>query len=87
LKPRRAGDNRALLWVRLDLATLLRRRDAEEDRAEASIIFSHIVKNVSGEYEPGFPDKPDLLKFLAVAEKALQLMRSRKQVEALRELT
>jgi len=79
-------NNRALLWIRLDLATLLRRRDAEGDRDQASANFDNIVKNISGDYDPGFPDDPDPPRLLAAAEKALRLVRARKHAEARREL-
>ncbi|KAF2967452.1 hypothetical protein GQX73_g6100 [Xylaria multiplex] len=78
-------NNRALLWVRLDLATMLRNRDAECDRAEASINFDKIVKDISGDYA-GFPDEPDPPRLLAAAEKALRLVRSRKHAEARHQL-
>ncbi|RYP45747.1 hypothetical protein DL768_007955 [Monosporascus sp. mg162] len=79
-------NNRALLWIRLDLATLLRRRDAEGDRDQASANFDNIVKDISGDYDPGFPDEPDPPRLLAAAEKALRLVRARKHTEARREL-
>ncbi|KAI1170940.1 hypothetical protein F4777DRAFT_591564 [Nemania sp. FL0916] len=78
--------NRALLWIRLDLATLLRRRDIECDRAEASILFDNIVKDISGDNEPGFPDEPDPPRLLAAAERVLRLVKSRKYAEARQEL-
>lgn len=78
--------NRALLWIRLDLATLLRKRDAEGDRDQASANFDNLVKDVSGENDPGFPDEPDPPRFLAVAERALRLVRAGKDAEARREL-
>ncbi|KAH8688945.1 hypothetical protein GQ44DRAFT_833163 [Phaeosphaeriaceae sp. PMI808] len=79
-------NNRALLWIRLDLATLLRRRDAEGDRDQASANFDNIVKDISVDYDPGFPDEPDPPRLLAAAEKALRLVRARKHPEARREL-
>lgn len=79
-------NNRALLWVRLDLATLLRQRGREGDLDQASANFNNIVEDVSGEYEPGFPNEPDPPRLLAVAENALRLVRSRKHAEAHREL-
>ncbi len=64
----------------LDLATFLRRRGAEGDRDQASANFDNIVKDVSGDHEPDSP------RLLAVAEKALRLVRARKHAEARREL-
>ncbi|KAK3939165.1 hypothetical protein QBC46DRAFT_316249 [Diplogelasinospora grovesii] len=79
-------NNRALLWIRLDLAALLRQRDAAGDRDLASACFDGIVKDVSGEYEPCFADEPDEPRLLAAAEKALRLVRSRRHAEARRQL-
>jgi tetratricopeptide (TPR) repeat protein len=79
-------NNRALLWIRLDLATLLKRRDAEGDRDQASVNFDNIVKDISGDSDPGFPDEPDPPRLLVATEKALRLVRARKHAEARREL-
>ncbi|KAF4625609.1 hypothetical protein G7Y89_g12557 [Cudoniella acicularis] len=79
-------NNRALLWIRLDLATLLKRRDAEGDRDQASANFDNIVKDISGDYDSGIPDEPDPPRLLAVAEKSLRLVRARRHHEARQEL-
>ncbi|KAI0893658.1 hypothetical protein F4806DRAFT_475357 [Annulohypoxylon nitens] len=68
-------DNRALLWIRLDLAMMLRGRNDEGDRYQASANFNNIVKDVSGNSEPGFLDEPDPPRLLDLAEKALTLVR------------
>ncbi|KAI1746680.1 hypothetical protein F4782DRAFT_523801 [Xylaria castorea] len=78
-------NNRALLWIRLDLAAMLRNRDAGCDRAEASMNFDKIVKDISSDHAD-IPDEPDPPRLLAAAEKALWLVRSRKLVEARHEL-
>ena len=78
--------NRALLWILLDLATLLRRRNAEEDQFQASANFDNIVKDISGNSEPGFSGEPDPPRLLATAEKALRLVRARKHLQARQEL-
>ncbi|KAK3946691.1 hypothetical protein QBC32DRAFT_128097, partial [Pseudoneurospora amorphoporcata] len=39
------------------------------------------LKDVSGESEPGFPDELDPPKLLALAEKALKLVRENKYAE------
>jgi tetratricopeptide (TPR) repeat protein len=79
-------NNRALLWIRLDLARLLRQRHDVGDGDLASSIFDNIVKDVSGDFEPGFPDEPDPPRLLAVAEKALKLVRDQRYDEAQRVL-
>ncbi|KAI1441011.1 hypothetical protein F5Y02DRAFT_411112 [Annulohypoxylon stygium] len=68
-------NNRALLWVRLDLAMLLRERNDEGDEYQASANFDNIVRDVSGNSEPGFLDEPDPPRLLDLAEKALSLVR------------
>ncbi|KAM3547906.1 hypothetical protein MY1884_009393 [Beauveria asiatica] len=68
-------NNRALLWIRLDLAELLRLRKHESDEAQANSNFDHMLRDVSGDCEPGYPDEPDPPRLLALADKALQLMR------------
>ncbi|KAM3558971.1 hypothetical protein ARSEF4850_004358 [Beauveria asiatica] len=75
-------NNRALLWIRLDLAELLRLRKHESDEAQANSNFDHILRDVSGDCEPGYPDEPDPPRLLALADKALQLMRDRNFSEA-----
>ncbi|KAK0707743.1 hypothetical protein B0H67DRAFT_588480 [Lasiosphaeris hirsuta] len=77
-------NNRALLWIRLDIAILLRRRDRDGDRDQANANFDNLVKDVSGDYDPGFPDEPDPPRLLEAAEKALILVRARKHLEARR---
>src|SRR3569833_1886573 len=79
-------NNRALLWIRLDLATLLRRRGAEGDADQADANIDNIVKDMSGDYDPGFSDEPDPPRLLAAAERALRLVRARKHAEARRML-
>jgi tetratricopeptide (TPR) repeat protein len=75
-------NNRALVWIRLDLADMLRLRNEEGDTQQASSLFDNLVKDLSGDCEPGFPDEPDPPRLLAVAEKALRLTRSLKHTEA-----
>ncbi|RTE73792.1 hypothetical protein BHE90_011776 [Fusarium euwallaceae] len=75
-------NNRALMWARLDLAAMLRQRDGEGDACQANSVFDNLVKDVSGDYEPGFPNEPDPPRLLAAAENALAFLRSRKHAEA-----
>ncbi|KAJ9133152.1 hypothetical protein NKR23_g10944 [Pleurostoma richardsiae] len=79
---------RALLWVIIDLADLLRRRGGEGDSDRASSNFDGLVverdessPQLADELEDAFavPDPPRLLN---VAEKALRLVRGRKFEEA-----
>ncbi|KAK4168220.1 hypothetical protein QBC43DRAFT_201581 [Cladorrhinum sp. PSN259] len=79
-------ENRILLWVRLDLATLLRARNATGDLEQAAANFDNLVKDVSGEEGLGFPDEPDPPRFWEAAERALRLVRDRKHLDAKREL-
>ena len=74
--------NRSLLWIRLDVAEMLRRRDNEGDSDEASAVFDHVMRDASGNEEPGFPDEPDTPRLLRIAERALGLVRTRKFKEA-----
>ncbi|KAK4223968.1 hypothetical protein QBC38DRAFT_35086 [Podospora fimiseda] len=79
-------ENRILLWIRLDLAKLLRARNSPGDVEQAAANFDHLVGDISGE-ELGaelFPDEPDPPRFWKVAEQALMLIRDRKHVEAKR---
>ncbi|KAK0652770.1 hypothetical protein B0T16DRAFT_406779 [Cercophora newfieldiana] len=76
--------NRALLWICLDLATLLRGRNRDGDRDQALANFDNLVRDVSGNSDRGFPDEPDPPNVLHVAEGALVLVRNRKYAEARR---
>lgn len=80
-------NNRALLWIRLDLATFLRLRGRGSDEDQASSNFDNIVKDISGEYEPSYPDEPNPPRLLAVAEQALRLVRVRQVSKARESLT
>ena len=61
---------------------MLRRRDNEGDSDEASAVFDHVMRDASGNEEPGFPDEPDTPRLLRIAERALGLVRTRKFKEA-----
>lgn len=76
--------NRALLWIRLDLASMLRQRGNEFDNYQASSNFDNLVKDASGDSEWGFSDQPDPPRLLEVSEQALMLVRARKPAEARR---
>lgn len=78
--------NRALLWIRLDLASMLRQRGNEFDDYQASSNFDNLLKDASCDSEPGFSDQPDPPRLLEVSEKALMLLRARKPAEARRTL-
>jgi tetratricopeptide (TPR) repeat protein len=71
-------NNRALLWIRLDLANMLRRRGSDGDEELAHAVFDGVVKDWSGNHAPGFPDEPDSAHLLKVAEEALALLRCHK---------
>ncbi|TKW52617.1 hypothetical protein CTA1_12552 [Colletotrichum tanaceti] len=77
-------NNRSLLWIRLDLAGLLRGRNGDGDLLQAHSNFHGIIKDVSGNCEPFFLDEPDPPRLLAIAEKALTLVRWRKYEDARR---
>jgi tetratricopeptide (TPR) repeat protein len=71
-------NNRALLWIRLDLAKMLKRRGSEGDEDLAHAVFDGVIKDWSSSHAPGFPDEPDSAHLLAVAEEALTLLRCHK---------
>lgn len=79
-------NNRALLWIRLDLADLLCDRGSEGDGDQASSNFDRIVRCISDDSEPRISDEPDSPRILAVAERVLRLVRARKYGEALKVL-
>lgn len=81
--------NRAILWAVLDLADMLRRRDKEGDKEQASANFDNILVDLSQSCEQGFcaVDEPDPPRLLQLAEKALQLVRARKFKESTELLT
>ncbi|KAH8880961.1 hypothetical protein GQ53DRAFT_832806 [Thozetella sp. PMI_491] len=81
--------NRPLMWVLLDLATLLRARDREGDKEHARSIFDHILVDLHEDCEiqvsrwlqttssMGDDHEPDPPRLLELAEKALCLLRFR----------
>jgi tetratricopeptide (TPR) repeat protein len=64
--------NRALLWICLDLATMLRHRSNEGDEHAARSLFHDIVEDIDSN-EPR--DEPDGPRLLELAEKAVRLVR------------
>jgi tetratricopeptide (TPR) repeat protein len=66
-----AHNNRALQWVRLDLAYMLRYRGGEGDEGLASSLFHGIVTDQT--HDPD--DEPDPPRWLEAAEGALKLLR------------
>ncbi|CAH0019507.1 unnamed protein product [Clonostachys rhizophaga] len=82
IKLDRDQNNLALLWARLDLADMLRRRGAEGDINTATVIFEKLVKGVSESDDPWVQDEPDSPKLLSVAEKALRMIRSGQHIKA-----
>jgi tetratricopeptide (TPR) repeat protein len=71
-------NNRALYWIRLDLATMLRYRAGEGDAGLARSLFDGIVTDQTDDPE----DEPDPPRWLEVAEDALKLLRFDKVNEA-----
>ncbi|KAG5657886.1 hypothetical protein KAF25_007919 [Fusarium avenaceum] len=71
-------NNRAVYWIRLDLATMLRYRAGEGDAALASSLFDGIVVDQTDDPE----DEPDPPRWLETAEDALKLLRFDKVTEA-----
>ncbi|KAM0214072.1 hypothetical protein ACHAQI_003692 [Fusarium lateritium] len=71
-------DNRALHWIRLDLASMLRYRAGEGDAPLASSLFDGIVTDQSDDPD----DEPDPPRWLVIAEEALKLLRFDKVSEA-----
>ncbi|KAJ4122983.1 hypothetical protein NW768_009974 [Fusarium equiseti] len=64
-------NNRALQWIRLDLAYMVRYRGGEGDGDLASSLFDGIVTDQTN--DPG--GEPDPPRWLDIAEKALKLVR------------
>jgi tetratricopeptide (TPR) repeat protein len=71
-------NNRAVYWIRLDLATMLRYRAGEGDDALASSLFDGIVTDQTDDPE----DEPDPPRWLEIAEDALKLLRLDKVTQA-----
>ncbi|KAF4996647.1 hypothetical protein FGRMN_4393 [Fusarium graminum] len=71
-------DNRAVHWIRLDLASILRYRAREGDAQLASSLFDGIVTDQADDPD----DEPDPPRWLRVAEDALKLLRYDKVKEA-----
>ncbi|KAJ6439251.1 endonuclease/exonuclease/phosphatase [Purpureocillium lavendulum] len=63
-------NNRSLLWVRLDLASMLRYRHREGDNSAAASLFQGIVTEALANDDTGEPDPPVVL---GLAEKAIRL--------------
>ncbi|KAJ6436701.1 mitochondrial-processing peptidase subunit alpha protein [Purpureocillium lavendulum] len=72
-KTDRKQNNRTLLWVRLDLAFMLRYRRREGDDDAAVSLFHGIVTEARHASPGSEPDPPRLLE---IAEKALRLVRA-----------
>lgn len=80
--------NRALLWIIVDLAILLRRRGKEGDEKQAESNFDHILRDLRFDetslHENGDPE-PDPPRLLKLAETALTLTR-RREFDEVRDL-
>ncbi|KAF5644071.1 hypothetical protein F52700_2639 [Fusarium sp. NRRL 52700] len=64
-------NNRALQWVRLDLAYMLRYRGRDGDEGTADSLFDGIVTDETNDPD----DEPDPPRWLEIAERALKLLR------------
>ncbi|KAF4955751.1 hypothetical protein FGADI_4322 [Fusarium gaditjirri] len=64
-------NNRALQWVRLDLAYMLRYRGRDGDEGTAGSLFDGIVTDEANDPD----DEPDPPRWLEIAERALKLLR------------
>ncbi|KAG5772428.1 hypothetical protein H9Q69_000467 [Fusarium xylarioides] len=64
-------NNRALQWVRLDLAYMLRDRGRDGDEGTADSLFDGIVTDEANDPD----DEPDPPRWLEIAERALKLLR------------
>ena len=72
------GRNRSLLWVRLDLATILRKDDKD---AEALMLFDNVVTSIDSDSSSSWEELHAPLE-LMIAEKGLRLLRDIKLYEA-----
>ncbi|KAJ6447172.1 lipase 2 [Purpureocillium lavendulum] len=77
----REQNNRALLWVRQDLARMLRYRGRDGDQQAATVVFNGLVCQKSSG-DDAWGDEPDSPRLLHFAEKAVGLVRERKVAEA-----
>ena len=77
----RESNNRALLWVRLTLATILRDNNQKD---KASMLFADIVTEDydTDDEASSLVEEPEPPKVLQIAEDALRLVRVRKYKEA-----
>jgi tetratricopeptide (TPR) repeat protein len=72
------GRNRTLLWVRLDLALILRRQRRDN---EALMLFDDIITSIDSESNSSW-EEPQTPAELRIAEKALRLVREIKTQDA-----
>jgi tetratricopeptide (TPR) repeat protein len=82
LQKGRESNNRSLLWVRLTLATILRQGGKDD---EASELFEDLVTTSGGDDSDSvhsLDGEPQPPRVLEIAEKALRLVRDRKQRQA-----
>jgi hypothetical protein len=82
LQKGRESNNRSLLWVRLTLATILRQSRKDD---EASELFEDLVTTSGGDDSDSvnsLDGEPQSPRELEIAEKALRLVRDRKERQA-----
>lgn len=72
------GRNRSLLWVKLDLATILRKDDRDD---EALMLFDDLVTSIDNESSSSWEELHAPIE-LVIAEKALRLIRQIRLHEA-----
>lgn len=72
------GRNRSLLWVRLDLAVILRQHDMDD---EALMLFDDLVTSIDSDSSTSW-EEPQTPNELMIAERALRLIRGIKLDEA-----
>ncbi|CAH0055144.1 unnamed protein product [Clonostachys solani] len=75
-------NNLCLLWMRLDLADMIRRWGPEEDKNTAAALFDNIVRYKSQPRGHLICEEPDSPKLLAAAEEALRYTRSKQYAMA-----
>ncbi|CAI6093041.1 unnamed protein product [Clonostachys chloroleuca] len=75
-------NNLCLLWMRIDLADMIRRKGPDGDKNTAAILFDKIVRDLSQPRGHPVREEPDSPRLLKTAEEALKYTRSKQYAMA-----